>query len=97
MPGSKLGTSGQFEHRAPGIGDLINEPFASGTIYPAVLAAWTFLALYAYRQDAKYWAVVVFAIFVAVSGVFIWWLKRDGERLRRKLHRTSIHKTRGNE
>ena len=59
MPGSKR-TSGQFQNRAPGIGDLINEPFASGIIYPAVLAAWTFLALHAYRQDAKYWAAVVF-------------------------------------
>jgi len=67
--------SGQFEHRAPGIGGMINEPFAAGIIYPAVLGAWTFLASNANRHDAKYFAALVFAIFVAVSGFFIRWLK----------------------
>jgi len=86
----KLGMSGQFEHRAPGIGGLINEPFAAGIIYPAVLGAWTFLALNANRHDAKYWAALVFLIFVAVSGFFIWWLKNDGERLRNDLLKASI-------
>src|SRR5262249_50544694 len=37
--------SGQFTQRPPGVAILINEPFAAGVIYPAVLAAWTFLAL----------------------------------------------------
>jgi len=86
----KLGMSGQFEFRAPGIGGLINEPFAAGIIYPAVLAAWTFLASNANRRDAKYWAALVFAIFVAVSGLFIRWLKNDGERLRRDMLKTSM-------
>src|SRR5262245_8327925 len=86
----KLGLSGQFEHRAPGIGGSINEPFAAGIIYPAVLGAWTFLALNANRHGAKYWAALVFLIFVAVSGFFIWWLKNDGERLRNDLLKASI-------
>jgi len=86
----KLGMSGQFEHRAPGIGGLISEPFAAGIIYPAVLAAWTFLPLNANRHDAKSWAALVFVIFVAVSGSFIWWLKNDGERLRNDLLKASI-------
>jgi hypothetical protein len=40
---------GQFQGRPPGVAGFINEPFAAGVIYPAVLAAWTFLAL----QDQK--------------------------------------------
>jgi hypothetical protein len=86
----KLGARGQFEFRAPGIGGLINEPFASGLIYPAVLAAWTFLALNANRNDAKFWAALVFVVFVAVSGVFIWWLRRDGKHLAEKLLTTQV-------
>jgi hypothetical protein len=37
--------SGQFTKRPPGVAKLINEPLAAGVIYPAVLAAWTFLFL----------------------------------------------------
>jgi hypothetical protein len=81
----KLGASGQFKFRADGIGGVINEPFASGLIYPAVLAAWTFLALNGNRNDAKFWAALVFVVFVAISIVFIWWLRIDGKRLEKKL------------
>ena len=40
---------GQFQGRPREVAGIINEPFAAGVIYPAVLAAWTFLAL----QDQK--------------------------------------------
>jgi hypothetical protein len=40
---------GQFQGRPREVAGIINEPFAAGVIYPAVLAAWTFLAL----QDPK--------------------------------------------
>ena len=36
-------SNGQFATRPPGVALLINEPFAASLIYPAVLAAWTFL------------------------------------------------------
>ena len=36
---------GQFAYRAPAIGGFVSEPCASGVIYPAVMAGWTFLAL----------------------------------------------------
>jgi len=36
--------NGQFATRPHGVALLINEPFAASLIYPAVLAAWTFLA-----------------------------------------------------
>src|SRR5262249_7487627 len=41
--------NGQFTQRPPGVALLINEPLAAGIIYPAVLAAWTFIGL-AFRQ-----------------------------------------------
>jgi hypothetical protein len=45
--------NGQFTCRPPGVWLLINEPLAAGVIYPAVLAAWTFLALaFPQLQDA---------------------------------------------
>lgn len=37
-------SQGQFATRPPGVVLLINEVFAASLIYPAVLAAWTFLA-----------------------------------------------------
>jgi hypothetical protein len=37
-------TDGQFEKRPRNVLYLINEPFATGLIYPAVLAGWMFLA-----------------------------------------------------
>lgn len=39
-----LGIKGQFITRPPGVLGMINEPFAAGVIYPAVLAAWMHLA-----------------------------------------------------
>lgn len=61
---------GQFGKRPLGVLGLINEPFASGVIYPAVLAAWMYLALaFPYLQDvaqlqpdpaAQLWAIRVF-------------------------------------
>ena len=41
----RLGFAGQFCRRPDGIGGIVNEPFASGIIYPAAGAAWLFVAL----------------------------------------------------
>jgi hypothetical protein len=41
-----LGYSGQFTVRRKLVGRVINEPFAAGIIYPAVMAAWIYLALF---------------------------------------------------
>jgi hypothetical protein len=37
---------GQFHVRHRIVGRVINEPFAAGIIYPAAMAAWTYLALF---------------------------------------------------
>lgn len=56
-------SNGQFLQRPNGVAGFINEPFAAGVIYPAVLAAWTFIGL-AFSRFADFapWAA---------TGVFI--------------------------
>ena len=41
----ELDLKGQFRRRPREVAKFINEPFAAGLIYPAVLAAWTVVAL----------------------------------------------------
>lgn len=70
---------GQFRERPLGIFGFINEPFAAGIIYPAVLAAWVFLAKdfnserrYSVSnlfQDAK-WATWVFIVGFVVALIY---------------------------
>jgi hypothetical protein len=62
-----LRINGQFKNRPRAVLHFINEPFAAALIYPAVLAAWTFLALvFVNPQAAPSAALVVF--FVSLSG-----------------------------
>jgi FtsH-binding integral membrane protein len=42
---SDMGIYGQFRSRPQYVAGFINEPCAASVIYPAVLAAWTYLAL----------------------------------------------------
>jgi hypothetical protein len=56
-----LGIDGQFIHRPREVARVINEPFAAGIIYPAVLAGWLYIALLAVLPLYAGWiAVVVF-------------------------------------
>ena len=56
-----LGTDGQFTHRPRDVARVINEPFAAGVIYPAVLAAWLYIGLLFVLPNDSWWiAVVVF-------------------------------------
>jgi hypothetical protein len=78
---------GQFEKRPREVARLINEPFAAGVIYPAVLAAWTFLAAVfmpedvpwwaPHDQDALWWAIGVFIVGFVVSFYFNLKLKNE--------------------
>ncbi len=77
----QLGIDGQFIKRPPGVAGFIDEPFAAGIIYPAVGAAWMFLALpFPRPQDAAWppyalWiAIVVFLVGLAVSVFYTFWL-----------------------
>jgi len=59
----QLGMDGQFVSRPSGVARYINKPFAAGIIYPAVLAAWTYVALvFAFPQIAWLLAVLIFLL-----------------------------------
>ncbi len=70
---------GQFIKRPLGVIGFINEPFAAGVIYPAVLAAWAFLAMdFKLKQDCSAfnlfqdatWAIWVFIFGFIVTFVY---------------------------
>jgi hypothetical protein len=60
---SQLGIDGQFTSRPREVFGIVNEPFASGIIYPAVLAAWVFVG--SRFIFPKYTWVIALAVFVA--------------------------------
>jgi hypothetical protein len=72
-----LGVEGQFQTRPHEVARLIDEPFAAGWIYPAVLAAWTFLALiFARPQAALPAAILVFMAGFAFTLVYDYMLRK---------------------
>ena len=84
----QLGIAGQFRNRPREVARVINEPFAAGIIYPAVLAAWMFLALAfsppqvaALAPNASWIAFVVFLVGFAVTAFYNCWLGKRSEKL----------------
>jgi hypothetical protein len=90
----QLSIEGQFQNRPSGlehfpllpkgIAPLTSEPFASGIIYPAVLAAWAFVGLYKPNACSATGLVVGTALFVAgflISlGYSRWLQEKDAPR-----------------
>lgn len=73
-----LGVEGQFESRPREVARLIAEPFAAGLIYPAVLAAWTFLALTPVWPAASLpAAILVFVAGFAATLLYDYALRRE--------------------
>ena len=68
---------GQFDRRPDGVAGFINEPFAAGIIYPAVLAAWTYIALFEEPVPGcvKFWTVGVFVVFFGITFFYTLYLK----------------------
>ena len=68
---------GQFDRRPEGVAGFINEPFAAGIIYPAVLAAWTYIALLEepVQGCVKFWTVGVFVVFFGITFFYTLYLK----------------------
>ncbi len=66
---SSLGlTAGQFTARPRDVLGHINEPFAAAIIYPAAMAAWTYLAAFhAARGVGAALAALVFVLGFAVT------------------------------
>jgi hypothetical protein len=69
---------------------LINEPFAAGIIYPAVMSAWTFIAaigsLNEINPQALQCAFGIFFIGLALTLIFMLWLvKTEIPNIKKKL------------
>lgn len=95
----QLRIEGQFKHRPYGLesfplvpkwfAPFVSEPLASGFIYPAVLAAWAFVALFKEKTVNIHAGVIALAVFLigfGLSLVFNIWLgKRDVKCKKKKL------------
>lgn len=86
---SRLRIQGQFASRPRSLLTFINEPFAAALIYPAVLAAWVYVAL-CYRTslnfsgNARWFAFVTFLAGTVATIKYNFWLEEKGrERGRR--------------
>jgi hypothetical protein len=70
-------TDGQFLSRPDAILGFINEPFAAGVIYPAVLASWLYLALvFTAPQSALAFAILIFLVGLVLSYFYQRYLKK---------------------
>lgn len=71
---------GAFTSRPRDLLGFINEPFAAGIIYSAVLSAWTFIGLvFAWSKHAWWIALVVFFVGLSLSLFYNFSLKSDKE------------------
>ena len=58
-----LNILGQFRTRPDALARIVDERFAAGVIYPAVLAAWTYLTfIFVWPQTALWIAILVFLV-----------------------------------
>jgi hypothetical protein len=77
--GGRDKAAGQFLRRPNNLLGIVNEPFAAAAIYPAVLAAWIYLAFFfEYRDIGKIVSLIVF--FGGFVGILAYdqFLKRSG-------------------
>ena len=74
-----LHSAGPFTGRPRELLNFINEPFASGIIYPAVMAAWTFIGLGFLKSQAWWIALVVFLLGLGLSLFYNHHLKLEGD------------------
>jgi hypothetical protein len=68
---------GQFIKRPSGVLGFINEPFAAGLIYPAVLSVWMYMALlFKYPFVAKWIAIILFVVGFSLTTIYTLRLKK---------------------
>ena len=73
-----LHVDGPFTGRPREVLNFINEPFASGIIYPAVMAAWTYTGLVYFKSQAWWIALIVFSLGLGLSLLYNYQLKSEG-------------------
>ena len=72
--------NGQFIRRPNNVLWVVNEPFAGGLIYPAALAAWTYLALlYENPERGQSLAISVFIVGFVTILLYDWFLRNRDE------------------
>lgn len=74
----KLGIEhGQFRDRPPPAFGFIAEPMAAGVIYPAVMAAWSYMGMYFYDGCSTSTALPLAAgVFLVFAGLMVLYQKR---------------------
>jgi hypothetical protein len=72
---SRMMVEGRFHQWPHSVGRIINEPFASGLIYSAMLSAWIYVALTCTSSiGASAGAAVTFVVGVIATRAFYWWV-----------------------
>ena len=82
----QLKVNGQFKSRPPSVLGFIDEPFAGGIIYPAVLASWLYVALdYTNPQASLLVAIITFFAGFVCMLVYKHWLRMDADKFDKEL------------
>jgi hypothetical protein len=66
----ELHVAGPFRLKIPSYGTIINEPVAAGIVYPSVLAAWIYVAMYSNESDNGW--VVPTLVFIGSMAAVLW-------------------------
>jgi hypothetical protein len=74
-----LDVDGQFTHREDAVAGFIGKTLAARVIYPAVLAAWIFVALVSVWPQGAWW-IAPFVFFIGFAGSYTLNLKGKGEK-----------------
>jgi hypothetical protein len=87
--------NGQFQNRPQSVAHVINEPFAAGIVYPAVLAAWSYFALaFAWPSGNPLIPLLVFTGGLVGTLIYDYILRREAEQkikaAERKAHTTTV-------
>ena len=67
----EMHVAGPFRLRVHSFRNLINEPVAAGIIYPAVLAAWTYVAVQLLESQNARW-IVASLVFIGAMVAVLW-------------------------
>ncbi|HAW53099.1 MAG TPA: hypothetical protein DCX54_12335 [Flavobacteriales bacterium] len=82
----QLKVDGQFRSRPPSVLGFIDEPFAAGIIYPAVLASWLYIALiFLHPQISQSAAIVIFFAGLVCMLIYKRWLRMDADKFEKEL------------
>jgi len=63
-----MGVEGQFQRWPHSLGRFINEPIAASIIYPIILAAWSYVAMFSLGPQIAIWISAVVFIIGFISG-----------------------------